>query len=241
VAYKEGVLVGYRWYDANNLTPAFPFGFGLSYTSFKFSHLRVATDVGGTLPLTITLDVTNTGRRSGLAVPQLYLGLPQPSADVVQPPKQLRGVAKVELKPGETRRVSYTVDERALSYWDVNSDGWKLAPGCYSVMTGSSSREITNKTVVALDGASCQGAVKGVRTQGVCKRSVLVHLRHVRGRIRSVTATVAGKRYRFNGRRDAVRVVIGGASKISTVRLVIRTSRGTVRMKRRFHTCPAGR
>jgi beta-glucosidase len=85
VVYKEGVLVGYRWYDANNLTPAFPFGFGLSYTTFKFSRLKVASDVGATLPLTVTLDVTNTGKRSGVAVPQLYLGLPEPAPSVVQP------------------------------------------------------------------------------------------------------------------------------------------------------------
>jgi Fibronectin type III-like domain len=150
-------------------------------------------------------------------------------------------VGKVELKPGQTRRVTFALDERALSYWDVNSDGWKVAPGCYSVMAGSSSREITNRAVVSVDGASCSVGVLGVRTQGVCKRSVLVHLRHVRGRIRSVTATVDGKRYRFRGRRDAVRVVIGGASKISTVRVAIRTSRGIVRMKRRFHTCVPGR
>src|SRR4051794_5864292 len=150
VVYKEGVLVGYRWYDANNLKPAFPFGFGLSYTTFKFRHLRLAPDVGGTLPLTVTLNVTNTGRRSGRAVPQLYLGLPQPAPGVVQPPKQLRGVAKVDLKPGKTRRVTYKVDERALSYWDVNSAGWKVAPGCYGVMAGSSSRDITNQAVVAV-------------------------------------------------------------------------------------------
>jgi beta-glucosidase len=238
VVYKEGVLVGYRWYDANGLTPAFPFGFGLSYTSFKFSRLRVTPDVGGTLPLTATLDVTNTGKRAGVAVPQLYLGLPQPAPGVVQPPKQLRGTAKVELKPGATRRVSFPLDERALSYWDVNANGWKVSPGCYAVMAGSSSREITNRLTLAVDGASCgAAALKGVRTQGICKRSVLVHLRHVRGRIKRVTASVGGKRTTFKGRRDAVRVVIGGAAKVSTVRLVIRTTRGTVRMTRRFHTC----
>ena len=240
VAYKEGVLVGYRWWDANNLTPAFAFGQGLSYTTFAFRHLRVASDVGGTLPLSVSLDVTNTGKRTGVAVPQLYAGLPQPAPGVIQPPRQLRGMQKLELKPGETRRVRFTLDQRALSYWDVNSDGWQVAPGCYALMTGSSSRDITNRVVVGVDGATCQGASAGVRTQGVCKRSVLVHLRHVRGRMRSVTTFYAGRRKTFKGQREAVRVVIGGGNKISTVRVVIRTSRGTVRMKRRFHTCVGG-
>jgi beta-glucosidase len=239
VTYKEGVLVGYRWYDANNLTPAFPFGFGLSYTTFDFKGLKVASDVGGTLPLTVTADVKNTGSRAGFAVPQLYLGLPQPAPGVVQPPKQLRGMEKVSLKPGETKRVKFTVGERGLSYWDVNQDGWKIAPGCYQVMLGSSSRDIAGKAVVSMDGASCDGGVLGVKTLGVCKRSVLVHLRHVKGRIRSVVATASGRRttFKFKGNRDAVRVTIGGAAKITTVRLVIKTTRGTVRMKRRFHTC----
>jgi len=241
VKYTEGLQVGYRYFGANNVEPRFPFGFGLSYTTFAYKHLHVSPDVGGTLPLTITADVTNTGSRPGITVPQLYLGLPEPAPGVVQPPKQLRGVAKVELKPGETKRVSFTVDDRALSYWDVNSDGWKIAPGCYNVLVGSSSRDITNQTVVSLDGASCAGGVLGVKTLGVCKRSVLVHLRHVRGRIRTVVTTVAGRRTTFRGDREAVRVTIGGAAKITTVRLVIKTTRGTVRMKRRFHTCPPGR
>ncbi|MFL5840739.1 MAG: beta-glucosidase family protein, partial [Thermoleophilaceae bacterium] len=240
VVYKEGVLVGYRWWDANGLTPAFAFGHGLSYTTFAFRRLKVEPDVGGTLPLRVSVEVANTGKRAGVAVPQLYLGLPQPGPGVVQPPRQLRGMQKLELKPGQAKRVMFALDQRALSYWDTDAGSWRVAPGCYAVMIGSSSREITNRSVVGLDGAGCQGAGAAVRTQGVCKRSVLVHLRHVHGRVRSVTAYYAGKRKTFKGRRDAVRVVIGGAQKITTVSLVIRTSRGTVRMKRRFETCVSG-
>lgn len=236
VKYKEGVLVGYRWWDANNLQPAFPFGHGLSYTTFAFSRLRVEPDVGGTLPLRVTLDVKNTGARTGTAVPQLYLGLPQPAEGVVQAPKQLRGMVKFSLKPGESRRATFTVAERGLSYWDTDANDWRVAPGCYAVMAGASSRDIAARRTLAVD-SSCKGAAAAVKTRGVCRRSVLVHLRHVKGRIRSVVALTGGKRKVFKGNREAVRVTIGGTRKISTVRLLIRTTRGTVRMKRRFHTC----
>jgi beta-glucosidase len=237
VDYKEGVLVGYRWWDANGLEPAYPFGFGLSYTTFAFRHMRVQPDVGGTLPLTVSVDVTNTGARAGIAVPQLYLGLPQPKPGVVQPPKQLKGIAKLELRPGETRSVTLAVDQRALSYWDTDANDWRVAPGCYGVMVGSSSRAITNSQIVGIDGASCQGAVAGVHVAGTCKRSVLIHLNHVRGRIRRVLSFVSGTRRVLRLHHDAARVVIGGTRSVTTVRLLVRTSRGTVRFRRRFHTC----
>jgi beta-glucosidase len=239
VIYKEGVLVGYRWYDANKLAPAFPFGFGLSYTHFAYRHLKVAPDVGGTLPLTVSLDVTNTGRRTGITVPQLYLGLPQPAPGVVQPPKQLRGMQKLALRPGQTKRVRFSLADRALSYWNVNANRWEIAPGCYPVMAGRSSRDITNRATLAVDGARCPGRAAVVKSAGVCKRTVLVHLRHVRGRMKSVTVFSGGRRFVFKGRHESVRVLIGGTAKISTLRLVIRTSRGSARMTRRFHTCVA--
>src|SRR5207249_460068 len=234
---KEGVLVGYRWWDARGLEPAFPFGWGLSYTTFAFRHMRVEPDVGGTLPLRVSVDVTNTGSRTGTAVPQLYIGLPQPKAGVVQPPKQLKGIDKLSLAPGETRRVTFAIDQRALSYWDTDANDWQVAPGCYALMVGSSSREITNGKVVAIDGASCEGAVLGVRVAGVCRRSVLIHLNHVRGRIRRVVAFVSGTRRVVRLHRDAVRVPIAGTAGVTKVRLLVRTSRGTVRLTRRFHTC----
>jgi hypothetical protein len=184
----------------------------------------------------VTLEVQNTGTRTGTAVPQLYLGLPEPAPGVVQPPKQLRGMSKLSLRAGETQRVTWKLDTRALSYWDVSSDAWNVASGCYVLMAGASSRNIAARRSVAVDGA-CAGAAANARTKGVCKRSVLVHLRHVKGRIQSVTAFYGGRRKVFKGRRHAVRVTIGGARTISTVRLLIRTSRGSVRMKRRFHTC----
>ncbi len=139
VTYKEGVLVGYRWFDAMGLQPAYPFGFGRSYTTFAYRGLHVDAAPGR---IAVDASVTNTGARSGIAVPQLYVGLPSPGPGVVQPPRQLRGFAKVVLRPGETRRVSFVLDARALSYWDTGAGGWRLAPGCYRVMVGSSSRDV---------------------------------------------------------------------------------------------------
>ncbi|MFB4314151.1 glycoside hydrolase family 3 C-terminal domain-containing protein [Actinomadura sp. 21ATH] len=134
VHYSEGVLVGYRHYDANRIAPRFPFGHGLSYTTFSYGDLAVRRD-------RVEVTVTNTGDRRGTAVPQLYLGLPGTAA-APQPPRQLRGFAKVRLDPGESRRVAMPLDERALSYWDERTGAWRRAPGCASVMVGASSRDI---------------------------------------------------------------------------------------------------
>lgn len=133
VHYKEGVLVGYRWFDAKKLRPAYPFGHGLSYTRFRFSRVRARGR-------RVTVDVRNVGRRRGIAVPQLYVSLPQPSPDVVQPPRQLKGFQKLRLRRGQKRRVTFTLTRRDFSYWDVEKQAWRVAPGCYRVFVGASSR-----------------------------------------------------------------------------------------------------
>ena len=148
VNYSEGVFVGYRWYDENHVTPAYPFGFGLSYTSFRYSGLRIE----GT---TVRMTVTNTGRRTGIAVPQLYLGLPSPSRSVKQPPRQLKGYRSVRLKPGQSMTVTFPLAPRAFSYWDVNANGWRIVKGCYGVYAGSSSRDLPLRGVISRGGASC--------------------------------------------------------------------------------------
>ena len=134
VRYSEGVLVGYRHYDARGINPRFPFGHGLSYSTFAYGDLSVRRD-------RVEITVTNTGARRGTAVPQLYLGLPGTDR-APQPPRQLKGFAKVDLAPGESRRVTMPLDERAFSYWDEDAGGWRTAPGCTSVMVGVSSREV---------------------------------------------------------------------------------------------------
>jgi beta-glucosidase len=137
VQYSEGLDVGYRWYDAKNLQPLFAFGSGLSYTTFAFSDLRVGPgrlNPDGTE--TVQANVTNTGRRAGADVVQLYLGEP---AAAGEPPQQLKGFQKVQLAPGQTRRVTFTLDSRDVSYWDGNAQNWTTAPGTYQIMVGDSS------------------------------------------------------------------------------------------------------
>ena len=141
-SYSEGVFVGYRHYDEDNITPLFPFGYGLSYTNFSYSNLSItpnSTSTNGSV--SVSLDVTNSGSRAGSDVVQLYLGIP--SVKVAEPPKQLKGFQKVSLDPGQTQHVSFTLDASAMSYWDVNTHGWAVQQGTYQVMVGDSSRDIS--------------------------------------------------------------------------------------------------
>jgi len=155
--YSEGVFVGYRHYDEKNLAPLFPFGHGLSYTSFAYQNLRVSSssiDFGGERPDRITVDVeiSNTGRMSGAEVVELYVGMP--SNPVAQPPKQLKGFQKVSLQPGESSHAQFTLDARSFSYWDVQSHQWQVASGTYKIMVGSSSRDIRLETTVEVRGTA---------------------------------------------------------------------------------------
>ena len=142
VLYSEGVFTGYRWYDKQLVEPAFPFGYGLSYTQFEYSGLSVKPR--GT-QLVVSLTVRNTGSRGGWATPQLYLGLPSPSEAVPQPPRVLKGFYKQWLNAGASVRTTFTLDERALSYWDVDSSSWKVADGCYTAEAGAHSRNLPLK------------------------------------------------------------------------------------------------
>ncbi|WP_199740214.1 beta-glucosidase [Saccharopolyspora rhizosphaerae] len=135
VHFTEGVFVGYRHYDAHEVEPAFPFGHGLSYTSFGYSDLEVSDTE-------VSVVVTNTGARTGHAVPQLYLGLPSPREDVPQPPRQLKGFTKLTLEPGRSASVTFTLTDRSLAYWDQLAGRWTVAAGNYRVEVGESSRDI---------------------------------------------------------------------------------------------------
>jgi beta-glucosidase len=160
VKYKEGVLVGYRWYDKNGIQPAFPFGYGLSYTSFGYGGMRVTRGQNG--GVTVSVTVRNTGARAGADVPQLYLGLPQPSPDVVQPPRELKGFRKLSLAPGESQRVTFQITPRDLSYWSTGANGWRIARGCYRLAVARSSRDLVDQATLAVGGASCPGAAASV-------------------------------------------------------------------------------
>jgi beta-glucosidase len=140
VFYREGVLVGYRWFDARGLEPAFPFGYGRSYTSFAYDDLT-AERADGAGEVTVTARVTNTGGRAGTDVAQLYVGLPsRPGAE--QPPSQLRGAERVRLAPGASARVRFTLDARALSTWDASAGTWARPAGCVELKVGRSSRDL---------------------------------------------------------------------------------------------------
>ena len=135
--YSEGIDVGYRWYQAKGETPLFPFGYGLSYTSFRFSGLRVETPaVTGTQDARVSATITNTGGRTGSDVVQLYVSDP---ASTGEPPRQLEGFDKVTLAPGKSARLSFTVTPAQLSWWDDNANGWTQTPGTYGVDVGDSS------------------------------------------------------------------------------------------------------
>jgi len=135
--YSEGVFVGYRYFDANNIQPLFEFGRGLSYTTFTYSNLALATYGSNT---TVDFDVTNTGKVAGAEVAQIYVGMP--STVVPEPPKQLKGFRKLTLQPGQTGHVTVNLDQSAYSYWDIHTHSWLMAPGSYQILIGSSSRDI---------------------------------------------------------------------------------------------------
>lgn len=149
VKYGEGVFVGYRYYTTKNKKPLFPFGFGLSYTTFRFSNLEVspksATSEGN---ITVSFDVTNTGQREGADVAQVYVG--DPSAKVERPVKELKGFEKVRLSPGETKHVSLTLDRRSLAYWDMKGNDWRVDPGEFKVYVGDSSESTPLNTAFTI-------------------------------------------------------------------------------------------
>lgn len=146
VDYSEGLLVGYRWYDEQEIEPLFPFGFGLSYTTFEYADLSVshaARSGSQPAPINVSFRVTNTGDVAGTEIPQMYLTLPDA---VGEPPLRLVGWDRVTLEAGESVEIQLTIDpnssDHPLSYWDVDQDEWVTAPGEYTIHVGSSSRDL---------------------------------------------------------------------------------------------------
>jgi beta-glucosidase len=137
VKYGDKLLVGYRYWTTTGKHPLFPFGFGLSYTTFRFSNLKAprTAPAGSTVP--VSFDVTNTGKMEGAEVAQLYVS--DPSAKVDRPERALKGFEKVRLAPGETKRVTLDLNARAFSYWDVTTHGWHIDPGLFIIRVGDSS------------------------------------------------------------------------------------------------------
>ncbi len=155
VVYKEGLLVGYRWFDTKEIEPLFPFGFGLSYTHFKYSNLNLVQNNDSKNPVTLEFELANTGDRAGAEVAEVYVQPINPS--VSRPLKELKGFKKIFLQPGEKQKVSVTLDQNAFAYYDVDKKGWVAEKGGYKILVGSSSRDIlldgqfslTGTTIVA--------------------------------------------------------------------------------------------
>ncbi len=137
VVYKEGIFVGYRGYEHNHVKPLFPFGYGLSYTTFKFANLSVNPNSAGANPqVTVTFDLTNTGTRKGADVAQVYVS--DDHAPIPRPARELKGFERAELAPGETRHISIVLDPRSFAYYDTHAKKWTIDPGKFTVHVGDS-------------------------------------------------------------------------------------------------------
>jgi beta-glucosidase len=150
VKYSEGVFLGYRGYDKSGVKPLFPFGYGLSYTTFTYKNLQVSP-IQGSLNQTVNVsfDTTNTGQREGAEVAELYVG--DAHAKVPRPVKELKGFARVDLKPGETRHITLALNPRAFQYYDVQKKDWTADPGTFKILIGSSSDQIQLQAAFTLE------------------------------------------------------------------------------------------
>ena len=151
--YSEKLDVGYRWYDAHHLQPLFPFGFGLSYTTFKLSDLRVTpakiTGMDSKTTVQVDLQVKNTGKREGAELIQVYVKQPEKNGE---PPRQLRAFTKVDLKAGQSQSVRLNLNRRSFSIYDTDRHAWKMPTGEYKILAGTSSRDLPLQRDVEVTG-----------------------------------------------------------------------------------------
>jgi len=149
IVYKEGVFVGYRGYQHNGVRPLFPFGHGLSYTSFKYSGISIKPAAGaGEARFEVSFDVQNTGNRAGADVAQVYVG--QSHASVPRPAEELKAFERISLKPGETKHVRLQLNDRSFSYYNATAKQWREDPGEYEILVGRSSEQIELRGKVTL-------------------------------------------------------------------------------------------
>lgn len=141
--YREGVFVGYRYYDTKEMAVQFPFGYGLSYTAFEYSNLKLdKTEMKDTDILTVTIDVKNTGSVAGKEIVQLYVGVKEKDDRLIRADKELRDFAKVSLNPGETKKVKFMLDKTAFMYYNTEMSDWHVLTDVYKIMVARSSRDI---------------------------------------------------------------------------------------------------
>lgn len=150
VEYKEGIFVGYRYYDTKKLEPLFPFGFGLSYTKFEYSCLEIdKKDIKDTETVNVTVNVKNTGSVAGKEIVQLYVK--DIASTVIRPEKELKGFEKIELQPGEEKKVRFTLDKRSFAYYNVALKDWHVETGEFELLVGSSSRDILLRNILRVE------------------------------------------------------------------------------------------
>ena len=145
VDYSEGLKVGYKWYDAENKQPLFPFGYGLSYTTYSYSGLKATVERN---KVSVNFTVRNNGERAGAEIAQVYLEFPQSAGE---PPKRLIGWEKLTLAPGESRSATLDINPLYLSIFDIQASHWKIMPGEYKLMAGSSSRDLPLSVTIKLE------------------------------------------------------------------------------------------
>ena len=152
VQYREGLYVGYRYYQTAGVPVAFPFGYGLSYTSFAYSDLKVTAD-------SVSLTVTNTGARDGAEIVQVYIA--KPGAEIFRPAQELKAFARVPLTAGESRTVTLPLDDKAFRYWNTRTNGWEIEGGRYEVRVGASSADIRLTAHVDIRGTNAPDPYAG--------------------------------------------------------------------------------
>lgn len=149
ITYNEGIFVGYRWHDTKNIKPLFSFGHGLSYTTFEYGKVSAdKTQMAQDGKITFTVSIKNTGKREGAEVAQLYIS--DLKSSVPRPVKELKGFEKINLKPGEQKEVSFTIDKSALSFFDAATHQWVAEPGEFEALVGASSSDIKTKVKFTL-------------------------------------------------------------------------------------------
>ncbi len=157
VLYKEGIFVGYRGYEHNHVEPLFPFGYGLSYTTFRFANLALSPQSAGADPkVTVTFDVTNTGQRAGADVAQVYVS--DGHAKIERPERELKGFERVMLAPGETKHLSVDLNARSFAYWNVQTQKWTIDPGKFTVHVGDAVNATPLEASVELTSAAANSS-----------------------------------------------------------------------------------
>ena len=149
VPYKEGIFMGYRWYDKQGIAPQFPFGHGLSYTRFEYQQMILEKTDDETTPVMARVTIKNAGEMTAKEVIQIYVS--DPESRIEQPVKELAGFEKVELKPGQTKTVSIALDQNGFKYYDADEGKWILEPGVFVVRAGSSSADLRLSQPIRFD------------------------------------------------------------------------------------------